>query len=69
MVYLEFTLVVYGTQSGVLNLGARTRSWGNPVPITRIFVLITVSKFTERQIRPFIAFPVEAATRYVGSDE
>jgi hypothetical protein len=45
------------------------RSWGNPVPITCKFVLITVSKFSERQIRPFRAFPVEAATRYVGSDE
>ena len=28
------------------------RSWGNPVPITSKFVLITVCKFSERQIRP-----------------
>ncbi len=44
-------------------------SWGNPVPITRKFVLITVSKFSERQIRPFRAFHIEAATCYVWTDE
>ena len=33
------------------------RSWGNPVPIKCKFVLITVSKFSERQIPRLEPFP------------
>lgn len=44
-------------------------SWRNPVPITRKFVLITVSKFSARQIRPTRAFHEEPVTLYAGSVE
>ena len=42
---------------------------GTQYPLHTNLSLITVSKFSERHIRPFRAFPGEAATRYVWSDE